>query len=156
MEIRELPVDVKEQLAKRMDSMDTQQRSALFDRIAQIMSGDLRPEVEEIVEILRTKYEPRSEAAKQLTSVLHKMPEVSGLLQEFVEGWKAISGDIIQQFEKVLVEERHIRDDNAKDDEIQRRITKVERFMACADEIFEMIDEFGTRLLSCQRKDDGT
>lgn len=137
--------------------MDTHEWSAILEKFSQIASGDLRPEVEEIVEILRKQYEPQLEAVKEMASVLRdEMPEASEVLRRFHETWKGVSGGIIQEFEKILVEQRHIRGDYAKYDEVHRRIAEAEKLMACTDELFEMLDEFRTRLLSSQKADNRT
>lgn len=77
-----------------------------------------------------------------------KNPEFCDGLLELDESWKAISGDFVQEFEKILFEQRHSRDDSTKHNEVKCRITLVKRLITCADEMFELIEEYRMRLLS--------
>lgn len=105
--------------------------------------------------MLRTVYDPRFEATKIMADVLRdKMPEFSELLQEFDKRWEVTSRGYVQELEKILIEQGRVGDDRLKHDEVLRQIIGLKKCMAYTDKIFEMIGEFGTRLLSSQKAND--
>jgi hypothetical protein len=153
--VQEPPSDVRAELKEKQDSMDTEEIASLWEMLRKIAPGDLRPEVEEILEMLKEDYGPKIDALKHLADVLNDdMPAISEILWGAVEPAKAISCGIVQALERILGEQRKLHNDYAEHGEVKTQITQANKFMADFNEMFKLVEKLADALLSSREIND--